>query len=48
MCFQKGVTALMVASHKGHVDVVKKLLEHGTRIDLQNEVCNMTDTHLSQ
>ena len=31
----------MVASHKGHVDVVEKLLEHGARIDLQYEVCKV-------
>ena len=28
----------MVASHNGHVEVVDKLLQHGARVDLQNEV----------
>ena len=29
----------MVASHNGHVEVVDKLLQHGTRVDLQSKVC---------
>ena len=28
----------MAASQNGHVDVVKTLLEHGARVDLQDEV----------
>ena len=28
----------MVASNNGHVEVVDKLLQHGARVDLQNEV----------
>ena len=29
----------MFASHNGHVEVVDMLLQHGARVDLQNEVC---------
>ena len=28
----------MLASLKGHVDVVDRLLQHGARVDLQKEV----------
>ena len=35
---QNGVTSLMLASQNGHVEVVEKLLQHGARVDLQNEV----------
>ena len=28
----------MLASQKGHVEVVDKLLQHGARVDLQEEV----------
>ena len=28
----------MVASKNGHVEVVNMLLQHGARVDLQNEV----------
>ena len=29
MCVQDGLTALRIASEKGHVGVVKHLVEHG-------------------
>ena len=35
---QNGVTSLMFASLNGHVEVVDKLLQHGARVDLQDEV----------
>ena len=31
-------TPLMAASHSGHVNVVKVLLQHGASVDLQNKV----------
>ena len=33
---QDGVSSLMVASYKGHVEVVDKLVQQGARVDLQN------------
>ena len=35
---QSGFTALMIASQKGHVEVVNTLLQHGARVDLQKKV----------
>ena len=35
---QRGATSLMLASDNGHVEVVDKLLQHGARVDLQDEV----------
>ena len=35
---QNGATSLMFASRNGHVEVVDKLLQHGARVDLQDEV----------
>ena len=32
------MSSLMVASFNGHLDVVDTLLQHGTSVDLQNEV----------
>ena len=29
----------MVASHNGHVEVVDKLIQHGARVDLKDNVC---------
>ena len=39
---QDGVTALLVASFKGHTDVVQLLLSSGAQVDLQDAVvrCN--------
>ena len=31
----------MIASHKGHLEVVDKLLQHGATLDLLNEVCSL-------
>ena len=36
--YQDGWTALMYASRKGHMEVVKLLLDHGANKDLQDEV----------
>ena len=38
VCYQAGWSSLMFASRYGHVEVVDKLLQHGARVDLQNEV----------
>ena len=35
---QNGYSSLMAASENGHVEVVDKLLQHGARVDLQEEV----------
>ena len=35
---QKGLTALMQASERGHVEVVKRLLEAGADVHAFNEV----------
>ena len=32
------MTALMLASRNGHVEVVDTLLQHGARVDLQSNV----------
>ena len=31
----------MIASQKGHLEVVDKLLQHGATLDLLNEVCSL-------
>ena len=33
-----GLTALVVASHEGHVDVARLLIERGAAIDYQSKV----------
>ena len=40
----------MFASHNGHVEVVDKFLQHGTRVDLQAEVYdyNGSPSHASR
>ena len=35
---QNGATALMLASHNGHTDVVQLLLSSGAQVDLQSKV----------
>ena len=35
---QNGASPLFVASLKGHVEMVDKLLQHGARVDLQMQV----------
>ena len=35
---QDGVTALYMASHNGHGEVVEKLLEKGASVDVQDKV----------
>ena len=35
---QDGVSSLIMASQKGHVEVVDKLLQHGASVDLQMKV----------
>ena len=40
--YQDGWTALMIASEKGHKEVVKLLLDHGANINMQNKV-SVTD-----
>ena len=35
---QNGVTALLLAVKKGHVNVVSTLLKHGARVDMKNLV----------
>ena len=42
---QNGASSLMVASENGHVEVVDKLLQHGARIDLQENVCVIDPLH---
>ena len=37
---QTGVTALMLASEGGHLDVVKELLQVQADVNVQNEVCS--------
>ena len=32
------MSSLFVASMKGHVEVVDRLIQHGARVDLQDEV----------
>ena len=44
LCLQNGVTALYVASHNGHVEVVNILLQNGAHVDVQEEV-HLTFTH---
>ena len=36
--WQDGWTPLIITSQNGHVQVVAELLQHGARVDLQNEV----------
>ena len=36
--YQTGWSSLTLASQNGHVEVVDKLLQHGARVDLQDEV----------
>ena len=31
----------MLASQNGHVEVVDKLVQHGARVDLHNNVCSL-------
>ena len=38
-CVQSGDSSLMMASGKGHVEMVDNLLQHGARVDLQSKVC---------
>lgn len=38
MKMQEGSTALMFASHGGHVLVVELLLKHNAQVDVQNKV----------
>lgn len=38
MKMQEGCTALMFASHGGHVSVVELLLKHNAQVDVQNMV----------
>ena len=38
MSSQSGMSSLMLASHYGHVEVVDKLLQHGAKVDLQENV----------
>ena len=45
MSSQNGVSSLIVASFKGHVEVVDKLLQQGATVDLQAKVCVMPLTH---
>ena len=35
---QDGWSSLMVASENGHMEVVDKLVQHGARVDLQDNV----------
>ena len=35
---QNGFTPLILASHKGHKDIVEVLLNHGAEVDLPNKV----------
>ena len=36
---QNGASSLISASENGHVEVVDKLLQHGAKADLQENVC---------
>ena len=36
--FQFGMSALVIASEAGHVEVVDKLLQHGANVDLKDLV----------
>ena len=38
MNWQDGWTALMLAAHKGHSNVVETLLQHGASVDMQSVV----------
>ena len=38
LCLQNGMTALYVASHNGHVEVVNIVLQNGAHVDIQEEV----------
>ena len=38
LLLKNGWTALMIASHQGHLDVAKMLVDHGAEIDARNEV----------
>ena len=42
---QNGASSLMVASQNGHVEVVDRLLQHGARVDLQENVCVINPLH---
>ena len=42
---QNGASSLMVASQNGHVEVVDKSLQHGARVDLQENVCVINPLH---
>ena len=44
-CPQNGLSSLMAASFKGHVEVVDKLIQQGATVDLQTKVCVMPLTH---
>ena len=46
MSSQDGESSLMVASYKGHVEVVDKLLQHGATVDLlANVMLQYTHKH---
>jgi len=38
VCFQYGKTALHLAAQRGHVGVIKFLVEHGTQVDAKDKV----------
>ena len=38
LCLQMGNTALLLAAHQGHIEVVEALLKHGASVNLQNDV----------
>ena len=42
---QNGVSSLISASENGHVEVVDKLLQHGAKADLQENVCVIIPLH---
>ena len=39
---QIGMSSLIWASQNGHVEVVNKLLQHGAKVDLRNQVISTT------
>jgi len=44
VCVQNGASALLMASEQGHLNIVKILLQHHARVDVFDEVTDVTSS----